>query len=137
MHVVRLMRERGLGNTVTQLCSKLRQQHTERWLQNGVTACKPFLAKCQEFAPLPSQPPLHRPRWLMSVYLRGILYRIDDVKAKQTSTFGTILKMHSNKKVTRKLAGKVSKTAQWATDVGNEHGQILMCVLTTAEGSGI
>jgi len=139
MRVVRLMRERSLGNSVTQLCNKLRKQHSERWLVHGIqymTACQPF-AKQHQFVPPPPQPTLPGPRWLMSVYLRDVLHRIDDVKAKLTSTFGTILKMDSTKKITRKLAGRAAKTAQWATDVGNEFGQVLTCVLTTAEGSGI
>lgn len=62
---------------------------------------------------------------------------VDDVKAKLTSTFGSILKMDSTKKVTRKLAGKAKDTAQWATDIGNEYGQVLTCMLTTAEGADI
>jgi len=39
--------------------------------------------------------------------------------------------------VTRKLAGTAAGTAAWATNVGNEHGQILMSVLTAAEGAGL
>ncbi|XP_075959015.1 uncharacterized protein LOC142962422 [Anarhichas minor] len=52
-----------------------------------------------------------------------------------TSTFGSILKMDSTKKVTKKLAGTASDTAAWVTNVGNEHGQVLMSVLTCSEGS--
>jgi len=37
--------------------------------------------------------------------------------------------------VTRKLAGVAAGTAAWATNVGNEHGQILISVLTAAEGT--
>ena len=36
--------------------------------------------------------------------------------------------------VVKKLAGHAAGTSQWATNVGNEMGQILMCVLTNAEG---
>jgi len=39
--------------------------------------------------------------------------------------------------VTRNLAGAAAGTAAWATNVGNEHGQILMSVLTAAEGAGL
>ena len=39
--------------------------------------------------------------------------------------------------VTNKLAGACAATAAWATDVGNEFGQVLQCVLTVAEGDGI
>ena len=39
--------------------------------------------------------------------------------------------------ITKKLAGNSAGTASWATDVGNEYGQVLMCVLTAREGSGL
>ena len=42
-----------------------------------------------------------------------------------------------NFQVTNKLAGHATGTAAWATNVGNEHGQVLMCVLTAAEGAGL
>lgn len=38
--------------------------------------------------------------------------------------------------VTKKLAGIASDTAAWATNVGNEHGQVLMSVLTSTESAG-
>ena len=44
---------------------------------------------------------------------------------------------YSFKQVTRKLAGAAAQTAAWATNVGNEHGQVLMSVLTDSEGSGL
>ncbi|KAK0153861.1 hypothetical protein N1851_004053 [Merluccius polli] len=44
---------------------------------------------------------------------------------------------YSFKQVTRKLAGAAAQTAAWATNVGNEHGQVLMSVLTDTEGSGL
>ena len=36
--------------------------------------------------------------------------------------------------VVKKLAGHTAGTCRWATNVGNEMGQILMCVSTSAEG---
>ena len=39
--------------------------------------------------------------------------------------------------VVKKLAGHVYGTTAWATNVGNEHGQVLMSVLTAAEGHGL
>ncbi|KAL6473054.1 hypothetical protein MHYP_G00192420 [Metynnis hypsauchen] len=45
--------------------------------------------------------------------------------------------MDSTKKVTKKLAGAAARTAAWATNVGNEHGQVLMSVLTAHEGGGL
>lgn len=37
--------------------------------------------------------------------------------------------------VTKKLAGAASDTAAWVTNIGNEHGQVLISVLTCSEGS--
>ncbi|XP_057697756.1 uncharacterized protein LOC130919232 isoform X1 [Corythoichthys intestinalis] len=45
--------------------------------------------------------------------------------------------MDSTKKVTKKLAGAAAHTAGWCTNVGNEHGQILVSVLTAEEGHGL
>ncbi|KAM8867919.1 uncharacterized protein ACB058_005813 [Synchiropus picturatus] len=63
--------------------------------------------------------------------------RLPETKAKITSVFGSILKMDSTKKVTKKLAGSAAGSAAWSTNVGNEHGQVLMSVLTAAEGDGL
>ena len=48
-----------------------------------------------------------------------------------------ILKMDSTKKIVRKLARHSAGTALWATNVGNEMGQVLMGVLTASEGVGL
>ena len=37
--------------------------------------------------------------------------------------------------MTKKLAGAASDTAAWVSNVGNEHGQVLMSVLTCTEGA--
>ena len=37
----------------------------------------------------------------------------------------------------KKLAGAAAGTAAWATNVGNEFGQVLISVLTAAEGAGL
>ena len=37
----------------------------------------------------------------------------------------------------KKLSGYASRTAEWLTNVGNEHGQVLVSVLTAKEGSGL
>jgi hypothetical protein len=36
--------------------------------------------------------------------------------------------------VVRKLAGEAGNTASWCSNVGNEFGQVVMCVITDAEG---
>ena len=40
-------------------------------------------------------------------------------------------------KIVKKLAGNAGFTAAWATNVGNEFGQVLVSVLTAAEGNGL
>jgi len=142
MEVVGMMRERSLGNSCTQLYRKIAEQHHLNWLQRGIdymSVCEPFKARQPDLVipELPSQPEVPQPRWLMSVYLRDVMSRADDVKDKLTSTFGSILKVDSTKKLAKKLAGDVFRSAQWVTDVGNEYGQVLTCVLTTAEGTGL
>jgi hypothetical protein len=37
----------------------------------------------------------------------------------------------------KKLAGEVANTAEWASSLSNEHGQVLMTVLTAGEGYGL
>ncbi|CAM4568858.1 unnamed protein product [Leuciscus chuanchicus] len=142
--VVRMMRERTLGNSVTQLYKKLMEQHSEAWTQRVLqylTACEPFtrssLVQPPVFAEPPLLPALPKPKWLLAVYARDVLGRLDEVKAKITSVFGCVLKMDSTKKVTKKLAGAASGTAAWCTNVGNEHGQVLVSVLTAAEGHAL
>lgn len=39
--------------------------------------------------------------------------------------------------ITKKLAGDVREGATWMTNVTNEYGQVLNCVLTTGEGPAI
>ncbi|XP_034749245.1 uncharacterized protein LOC117957538 [Etheostoma cragini] len=100
--------------------------------------CEQFLALCAvrgQFLPPPEMPPLPSAVWLLTVYSHDILARLEEYKARMTSTFGSILKMDSTKKVTKKLAGTAADTAAWVTNVGNEHGQVLISVLTCSEGT--
>ncbi|KAL2087162.1 hypothetical protein ACEWY4_018221 [Coilia grayii] len=141
--VLRMMRERTMGNSVAQLYKKLQEQHSEAWMQRVLqylTACEPFARICvvrPVFAEPPPMPALPKPKWLLAVYARDVLGRLDEVKAKITSTFGSVLKMDSTKKITKKLAGAAAGTAAWCTNVGNEHGQVLVAVLTASEGHAL
>ena len=53
--------------------------------------------------------------------------------ATATSTFGSMLKIDSSKKVCKKLQGAAANTASWARSVGNENGEVLQSVLTASE----
>jgi hypothetical protein len=39
--------------------------------------------------------------------------------------------------IAKKLAGAAAGSAAWMTNVGNEYGQVLVSVLTSAEGEGL
>lgn len=69
-----------------------------------------YAGECAEFVDRPNlfpvscqDPPKHMDiptsRWLLSVYGRDIITRIDHIKASITSIFGSILKLDSTKKV--------------------------------------
>ncbi|XP_049326002.1 uncharacterized protein LOC103025680 [Astyanax mexicanus] len=137
--VVRLMRQRSLGNSVSMLYQQLREQHSEAWM----TRTLQYLAECKKFqvpgaavkhvADPPAMLPIPSPHWLLTVHAEDVRTRIGEMKARVTSIFGSILKMDSTKKVTKKLAGVAGGTAAWVTNIGNEHGQVLMSVLTACE----
>ena len=105
VRVVRLLRERVAGNSASQLHRKLCEQHSEDWPARTLqylTACQPFasssLTTASTFTRPPERPALPSPKWLMTVYVRDVLGRLDDVKAKLTYVYGTVLKMDSTKK---------------------------------------
>ncbi|XP_030216065.1 uncharacterized protein LOC115546731 [Gadus morhua] len=141
--VIIQLRERTRGNSATQLQKKLCEAHTEAWMRRSIhylSVMEPFTSTgvVRQCTPPPKpSPDVPQYGWLLVVYCHDILSRLEDVKARVTSVFGSILKMDSTKKVTRKLAGAAAHTAAWATNVGNEHGQVLMSVLTATEGGGL
>ncbi|XP_077089964.1 uncharacterized protein LOC143741583 isoform X2 [Siphateles boraxobius] len=107
MRVIRFLRERALGNSPSCLVRQLRENHSEEWLKR---LCR-YLGACSDFISQPSllpvrfqEPPepetIPSHRWMLAVYGRDILCRIDHIKASITSTYGCILKMDSTKKVT-------------------------------------
>lgn len=53
----------------------------------------------------PALKPVPKFKWLLSVYAIDIMNIMDFIKASITSTFGSILKMDSTKKIVKKLAG--------------------------------
>ncbi|KAM9715533.1 uncharacterized protein ACNS7B_021836 [Menidia menidia] len=141
LRVIRLLRERGQGNSPTRVLKQLMENHTEEWLHRVgryTTECVSFLQRPGLLPVVFSEPPepaiVPSCKWLLSVYIQDILTRLEDVKAHITSIYGTILKMNSTKKITKKLAGTAEGTALWLTSVGNEYGQILISVLTAQEG---
>ncbi|KAH3826054.1 hypothetical protein DPMN_127943 [Dreissena polymorpha] len=142
--VVTLMRTRGLSNSAAQLRGKLVEEHSQEWMRKAghyLGDCESIfnskLVSRQSICEPPAQPEVPSAFWLRSVYCNDIMARVDAVKAAITSTFGRILKIDSTKKVTKKLTGQTRGNATWATNVGNEKGQVLMCVMTCAKGIGL
>ncbi|XP_057199129.1 uncharacterized protein LOC130559857 [Triplophysa rosa] len=144
LRVIRFLRERGLGNSPTRVIKQLHENHSEEWLKclaRYTTQCVDFVnrpgvlpIKFQE-PPKPAVVPSWK--WLLTVYSRDILTRLDEIHARITSTYSTVLKMDSTKKFTKKLAGTARGTGLWLTSVGNEFGQVLISVLTAQEGAGL
>ncbi|CAM4668159.1 unnamed protein product [Leuciscus chuanchicus] len=123
MHVAKLMSERSLGNSVSMLYHKLCEQHSEEWMERSLQ----YLSVCDRFqgtttqpiSPPPPKPPVPTAKWLLSVHAEDIRSRLSVLN------------------FLKKLAGAAAGTAAWVTNVGNEHGQVLMSVLTSHEGQGL
>nr|XP_061797805.1 uncharacterized protein LOC133589111 isoform X1 [Nerophis lumbriciformis] len=141
--VIWRMQAHTLGNSATHLRSHLVAEHSRAWQTRALDCLEVmarFLAVGSSPLPRSSIPPM-RPlpsvSLLLSVYVREFLPRMEITKARITSIFGSILKMDSTKKMTKKLAGEAAGTAAWVTNVGNELGQVLMSVVTAEEGDGL
>ncbi|XP_038588681.1 uncharacterized protein LOC119913343 isoform X2 [Micropterus salmoides] len=144
IRVIRLLRDRTLGNSPARLIRQLRENHGEKWLNrlaHYLGECANFMERPGLFPVICQEPPepidVPTSRWLLSVYSRDILSRLDHIKASITSTFGSILKMNSTEKITKKLAGHGRGTALCVTSIGNEVGQVLTSVLSVQEGPGL
>ncbi|ELU11022.1 hypothetical protein CAPTEDRAFT_185707 [Capitella teleta] len=144
--VVTLLRARTLGNSSTALHHNIEELHSEAWLRRTLlylTDCETHSRSIARFAqPLIYQPPLPFPglpnyRRLMSGYVADVYRRLTELKAQVTSTYGSILKLDSTKKIIKKMAGKFAGSASWVANVGNERGEVLMSVLTASEGQGL
>ena len=131
------------GNSPTAVRSQVSEVHSEEWLRKMLL----YLTDCELHrkgllgmgrpAPLYATPPpfphFPTPRWFLSVYVRDVWGRLPELRAEATSTFGRVLKVDSTKKICRKLQGSAANTASWATNVGNEWGEVLASVLTVSE----
>ncbi|KAM8891175.1 uncharacterized protein AB9W97_011834 isoform 1-T2 [Spinachia spinachia] len=92
MRVVIQLRSRTLGNSATQLYNTLREQHSDAWMRKAIQylcVCEQFLALCSargQIPPLPQMPPVPSPVWLLTVYSFDVLARLEEYKARITST---------------------------------------------------
>jgi len=104
--VIRLLQEHGLGNCPVQLIGQLKENHSEEWLKRVArytSECASFTSKSCLMPPAFEEPPqpvaIPSYKWLSVVYSQDILFRLEDIKASITSTYGSILKLDSTRKV--------------------------------------
>ncbi|KAJ4944759.1 hypothetical protein JOQ06_013299 [Pogonophryne albipinna] len=144
---VTMLKPRTVGNSSSYLQQALEEVHSEEWARHTIQ----YLADCelhkkrstmtQSDGAVYMCPPrfslLPLAQWFETVHANEILGHLEEMKGIITSTYGRILKLDSTKKITKKLAGAIADTATWMTNVSNECGEVLNCVLTTGEGAGL
>ena len=138
--VIVFLRARTLGNSPGAMKHNLQELHSEEHLRKVsqyLHDCDRFRSSCSNlgmsvttFQPPPQLEMFRSAKWFLAAYVRDVWSRLPTLKAAVTSTFGEILKIDSTKKVCRKLQGASVNMAAWATNVGNERGEVLISVLT-------
>ena len=131
-----------MGNSPTALRMNVLEVHSEEWLKKQLM----YLGDCArakrgqdlglpptEYAEAPPFPFFPTAQWFLAVYVRDVWSRLPSLLASLTSTYGSIIKIDSSKKICKKLQGAAVGTASWATSIGNEKGEVIQCILTTSE----
>lgn len=143
--VVSMLRSRTLGNSPTAHYHNILEMHSDTHMRNTLTylhVTTKFNEERQGLSQTPydfPEPPrfkdIPKSKWFLACYVRDVWSRLDYIKASITSTYGSVLKIDSTKKICKKLAGQDANTASWVTNVANERGEILQSVVTTSESS--
>ena len=143
--VIVFLRARTLGNSPGAMKHNLQELHSEEHLRKVsqyLHDCDTFRSSRSNlgmsvttFQPPPQLEMFRSAKWFLAAYVRDVWSRLRTLKAAVTSTFGEILKIDSTKKVCRKLQGASVNMAAWATNVGNERGEVLITVLTESESA--
>lgn len=141
--VISLLRSRTLGNSPGALQNRLREIHSDEWMGKVVsylndckrhqTSSHLFHQPSVEYQKAPELRDVPTAKWFLACYVRNVYSRLELLKAVTTSVYGTVMKLDSTKKITKKLQGYDANTASWVTNVGNEKGQVLNSVITTSE----
>nr|XP_055036624.1 uncharacterized protein LOC129423839 [Misgurnus anguillicaudatus] len=144
-NVVQLLRDRTEGNTMVKVWRQIQENHVEEYLHRKdlyttllMTLLKPggiVSALGHKFEAPPPQRELPSARLLRHAFLLAEANNVQDYRNQIISTFGTVLKMDSTKKVVKKLSGEGKGTAEWFTSIANEHSQIVSFVLTCEEST--
>ena len=143
--VVSLLRARTLGNSSSALLNNLHELQSEdclrrqlRYLSDCATDRRGQIGLQLDIPDYPQPSPfpqLPTAKWLLAVYVRDVWSRLPALLAQLTSVYGRVLKVDSTKKVVKKLQGADANTATWATNIGNERGEIVHSVLTCSEST--
>ena len=162
--VIGLLQSRTLGNSSTALRNNLQEVHCEEWLRKQLcylTDCERYRKGLQglclqpttykeplPFPPFPTAKSVDTAattnhaiecfnscRWFLAAYVRDVWERLPQLLAAATSVYGTVLKIDSTKKVCKKFQGTAAGSASWATNIGNERGELVISVLTESEDS--
>ncbi|XP_028298128.1 uncharacterized protein LOC114460375 isoform X4 [Gouania willdenowi] len=141
--IIRLMRDRTVGNTMAKVWRQVQESHCEDYLHRKdlYTTLLSQLNKpggiirtlSHQFQRPPTRRELPSPQLLRKAFLISEVENIEDYRTQIMSTFGKVLKYDSTRKICKKLAGEGKGRADWCTNVANELGQILMSVLTCEE----
>ncbi|XP_049334412.1 uncharacterized protein LOC125801663 [Astyanax mexicanus] len=144
-NVVRLLRDRTEGNTMVKVWRQIQESHVEEHLQRMdlyttllMTLVEPggiVSALGHTFQAPSPQRELPSARLLRHAFLLAEAGNVQDYRSQILSTFGTVLKMDSTKKVVKKLSGEGARSAKWFTSIGNEHSQVVSFVLTCEESA--
>ena len=119
--IISPLRARRIGNSPTALCQNLQELHSDEWLRKKLiylTDCQCHQSGLQQLGlPAPDYPPaatlphFPTPKWFLAAYVKHVRSQLPSLLAQVTSTFGTILKVDSTKKVCKKLQGAAANTA--------------------------
>ena len=140
-----MLRSCTLRNSPTAVQNTILELHSENWLKRSTM----YLQDCQRhelgvasllgtehiYAKIPDFATIPTAKWFLSVYARDVMSRMDSLKGNILSVFDEILKIDSTKKILKKLSGHSKDSASWVTNVGNEYGGILQCVVTYSESN--
>ena len=139
------LRARTLGNSPTSIHTLVNLKHSESYIKRSVmyledvkrhrAALKMHCCPAVTYSEVLPMTPVPTPKWFLSTYARDVMFRKDTLKGSITSVFGEILKIDSTKKILKKLQGFNKQSASWVTNVGNEYGGILNCVVTCSESN--
>ncbi len=143
--IVSMLRMRTQGNSSTAQRNKIKELHSDDWLSRNLrymSDCNRhkqgligLRMTCPQYELPPAFPAFPNACWFLAVYTKDVWNRLPSLLAAATSTYGSVLKIDSTKKICKKLSGEAAKTASWATNVGNEKGEVVVSVLTESEGN--